>query len=143
MISMITESENFKRIKFIYWVATITIVLFDSVGALGFNSPLAIEGIRHLGFPDYFRVELAIGKIIGGVILLLPIIPSRLKEWAYVGFGISMISASIANLVVDGPSAAILPLLCLVVLVISYIYYHKIKNNKSSFYQKASWTELV
>ncbi|GAB3018876.1 hypothetical protein GCM10027185_14890 [Spirosoma pulveris] len=101
------------------------VVGFDAGGALGFNTPLAIEGTRHLGFPDYFRVELGLGKILGGILLVLPMIPARIKEWAYVGFGISMISAIIANLVVDGPVQASLPLVCLMLLIVSYIYYHR------------------
>jgi hypothetical protein len=104
-------------------------VLLDSViPAFTFNSALAKQGISHLGFPDYFRIELSIGKIIGGILLILPMIPARLKEWAYVGFGIAFISAMIADFIVDGPGVAVLPLTGLAILTVSYIYYHKIKN---------------
>ncbi|MCX6216931.1 DoxX family protein [Spirosoma sp.] len=120
--------KSTKKDRIIYWTATLLIVLFDSVGALGFNTPLAIEGTRHLGFPDYFRVELSLGKILGGILLVLPMIPARIKEWAYVGFGISMISAIIANLVVDGPAQASLPFVCLMVLIVSYVYYHRTRK---------------
>lgn len=143
MTIMKTENAGFKRAKFIYWIATLAIVLFDSVGALGFNTPLAIEGTRHLGFPDYFRVELAIGKMIGGIILVLPMIPARFKEWAYVGFGISMVSAMIANLVVDGPGPASFPLICFIVLVISYVYYHKTNTNPHAIHHNVSRPALT
>ena len=39
-----------------------------------FTNPIFIEAFRHLGFPDYFRVELGIFKLIGTVILLLPMV---------------------------------------------------------------------
>ena len=63
------------------------------------------EAFAHLGFPDYFRVELALAKLFGVVLLLAPV-PARLKEWAYAGFAITLVSALIAHLAVgDGPEA--------------------------------------
>jgi len=67
--------------------------------------PQVAEAFAHLGFPDYFRVELALAKLLGVVLLLAPV-PSRLKEWAYAGFAITLVSALIAHLAVgDGPDA--------------------------------------
>jgi hypothetical protein len=41
-----------------------------------------------------------------GVVLLLAPVPARLKEWAYAGFAITLVSALIAHLAVgDGPEA--------------------------------------
>ena len=59
----------------------------------------------HLGFPAYFRVQLSWAKLLGVVLLLAPV-PARLKEWAYAGFAINLVSALIAHLAVgDGPEA--------------------------------------
>jgi len=124
-------NSTLKRDKIIYWVFTVIVVLFDGVGAIWFNSPLAAAGMRHMGFPDYFRVELGIGKIIGAAILILPMVPARLKEWAYVGFGIACISAAIGNFVIDGAAQGIFPLILLGFFVVSYVYYHKITDNKA------------
>src|SRR5262245_7342075 len=67
--------------------------------------PQVAEAFTHLGFPDYFRVELAWAKLLGVVLLLAPV-PARLKEWAYAGFAIDLASALIAHLAVgDGPEA--------------------------------------
>ena len=56
-------------------------------------------------------------------------IPARLKEWAYVGFGISLISAFIGHWVVDGFNGeTIFPLVGMAILVVSYIYYHKLND---------------
>ena len=94
--------------------------------ALTGNSELAKEGIRHLGYPDYFRIELTVFKVIGALVLILPMAPLRLKEWAYAGFGITMISAFIGHSVIDGFGfQSFLPLIFLGVLIISYVYYHK------------------
>ena len=67
--------------------------------------PQVAEAFTHLGFPPYFRVELALAKLLGVVLLLAPV-PGRLKEWAYAGFAIDLGSAMIAHLAVgDGPEA--------------------------------------
>lgn len=128
----IPTDKSLKKAKIIFWIFTTIFVLFDGVMPLFFfNSKPAIEGIKHVGFPDYFRVELSIGKIIGGVLLIVPMVPARFKEWAYVGFGISLISAFIAHMVVDTPKEALMPVVVFAVLLTSYIYYHKIQRYKS------------
>lgn len=67
--------------------------------------PQVAEAFTHLGFPGYFRVELACAKLLGVLLLLAPV-PARLKEWAYAGFAITLGSALIAHLAVgDGPDA--------------------------------------
>lgn len=125
-MTSLTLEKTSKTDKVIFWVFTSLFVLFDGVGAIAFNTQPAIEGIAHLGFPDFFRIELGIGKIIGGVLLIVPQVPHRLKEWAYVGFGISTLSAIIGHLAVDSSMEHVyLPLIVLLVLVVSYVYYHK------------------
>ena len=51
----------------------------------------------HLGFPSYFRIELTTAKTLGVLALLIPGVPRKAKEFAYFGFGITLISASIAH----------------------------------------------
>jgi len=117
-----------RRNKTFYWIFTGIIFAFDSlIPALTSNTQVAIDGIHRLGFPDYFRVELTVFKVLGGLALVLPMVPRRLKEWAYAGFAINFISASIANWVVYGFGAfAVLPLVLVVMLVVSYVTYNKI-----------------
>ncbi|GEP97616.1 DoxX family protein [Chitinophaga cymbidii] len=117
-----------KKNKIIFWIATAIIVLWDGVmPGLTSHTPLAVEAIRKLGYPDYFRVMLTVFKVAGAIILMLPMVPPRVKEWAYAGFGISLICASASNAVVYGfGSFAIFPLVIMAILVVSYIYYHKL-----------------
>jgi hypothetical protein len=61
--------------------------------------PQVAEAFTRLGFPDYFRVELAWAKVLGMVLLLAPV-PARLKEWAYAGFAITLVSAVIAHVAI-------------------------------------------
>src|SRR5947209_18372650 len=98
VVSTIKKSD-----KIIYWIFTSIIFLFDSLmPAFTFNTQLAKDGISHLGYPDYFRIELTIFKILGGIVLIIPSMPKRLKEWAYFGFALDFISAFIGHTAVDG-----------------------------------------
>ncbi len=119
-----------KTTKITYWASTIVIFLLDGLmPALTSNTELARQGISHLGYPDYFRVMLTIFKIIGSLVLILPVIKGRFKEWAYVGFAINFICAAASHWVVDGfGGETIFPIVVLVILVISYLSYHKING---------------
>ena len=116
-----------KKINIIFWVSTTIIFLFEGVmPALTSQTELAKEGIRHLGYPAYFGVMLTVFKVLGALALIIPQIPSRIKEWAYAGFTFNFIAAFISNWVVDGFSGLTLfPLIVLGVLLVSYVYYHK------------------
>jgi hypothetical protein len=89
-----------------YWIVTVLLCL-----QIGFTAyaqlrlPQVAEAFTHLGFPGYFRVELSWAKFLGVIVLLAPV-PARLKEWAYAGFAITLVSALIAHFSVgDGPDA--------------------------------------
>src|SRR5262244_625202 len=89
-----------------YWIVTALFCLQMSFTAYAqLRLPQVAEAFTHLGFPAYFRVELASAKLLGVGLLLAPV-PARLKEWAYAGFAITLGSALIAHLSVgDGPEA--------------------------------------
>jgi hypothetical protein len=63
--------------------------------------PQVAQMFTHLGFPGYFRVELSWAKFAGLVAVLVPMVPARVKEWAYAGFAITLVSALIAHLAVS------------------------------------------
>src|SRR5499433_131030 len=81
----------------VYWIVTALFCL-----QMGFTAyaqlrlPQVAEMFTHLGFPAYFRVELSFAKLLGVVLLLVPV-PARIKEWVYAGFGITLASALIAH----------------------------------------------
>ncbi|SHH71561.1 DoxX family protein [Flavobacterium defluvii] len=122
-----------KKAKIIFWITTTIIFLFEGVmPALTSQTELAKEGIRHLGYPEYFGNALVVFKILGVLILVIPSVPKNVKEWAYAGFGFDFIFASISHFAVDGINfQSFFPLIFLVILAISYIYYHKIERLKN------------
>jgi uncharacterized protein YjeT (DUF2065 family) len=124
-----------KKNKIIFWLATGFIFLFEGVmPALTSNTELAVEGIRHLGYPDYFRVMLTVFKVVGVLALVLPQMPGRIKEWAYAGFAFNFIAAAVSHWAVDGfDGQTVFPLVALIILIISYVQYHKLHSQQGSF----------
>lgn len=92
-----------------------------------FTSAEVKAGFTHLGYPSYFRVELAIAKIAGALVLILPMIKGRLKEWAYFGFFITFLSAALSHYA-SGDAAAkwMSALVFAVILLVSYFAYNKV-----------------
>lgn len=123
-----------KSAKIIFWVSTTLIFLFEGVmPALTSQTEMAKEGIRHLGYPEYFGFILTVFKVLGALALIIPQVPARVKEWAYAGFTFDFLSAFISNWVVDGlKGLTFFPLVVLAVLIVSYINYHKIRTAKTS-----------
>lgn len=117
-----------KTRKIFFWISTILIFLFEGVmPALTSQTEMAKQGISHLGYPEYFGNTLVIFKVLGALILIIPVIPKRLKEWAYAGFTFDFIFACISNWAVDGFGFnAVFPLIVLVILMVSYRSYHTI-----------------
>lgn len=89
--------------------------------------------LRKLGFPDYFRIELVIAKIIGATVLLLPGTPPRIRDWVYTGFLIAMVSALIAHICSSDPlSRIIFVSVDLVLIFLSMRYVSRIDFSKQS-----------
>lgn len=122
-----------KKDKIIYWTATTIIALFEGVmPALTSQTELAKEGIKHLGYPEYFGNALVIFKVLGVLALIVPKIPNRIKEWAYAGFAFDFIFAAISHGAIDGINVqTFFPLIILGILAISYVYYHKLNSSKN------------
>ena len=139
---MISTKSN-KGVKLTYWIATGLLALFILSGSFFMNSAIAIEGMRHLGLPEWFRWELNIGHVVGGLFLILPV-GSRLKEWTYVALGIDYVSALIAHLSIDGfVISSFQSLVTMALLVVSYICYHKLSNQRMYVTEKSSILQNV
>ena len=129
-INLVAGNQIHQRVKIIYWISTGIIALFELSGAFFINSQVAIAGMHHLRLPDWFRWEVSIGHILGGILRIIPF-HKRIKEWVYVGFGIDFISAAIAYASIDGLTAnTFSPIIMLVLLIISYSCYLKITHQK-------------
>jgi hypothetical protein len=117
-----------KKYKIAFWITTTAIFLFEGVlVAFTWNSEMSRQGIVGLGYPVYFIGMLALFKVFGTLALMIPKVPARVKEWAYAGFGIDFISAFVSIVAVGGFSVgAILPVVFMIILIISYVSRNKI-----------------
>ena len=122
-----------KRDKIIYWIVTGFLSLsLVMAGYMYLTSPLMAAGFKHFGFPGFFRKELGVAKIIASVVLILPVIPPRIKEWAYIGVAIVFVSAFIAHTSVDGISTTLSPGISLGFWIASFIYFNRINKHSIS-----------
>jgi uncharacterized membrane protein YphA (DoxX/SURF4 family) len=118
-----------KPIKILYWVVTSVFALMMIYsGVLYLTSPEMEQAFTQMGFPSFLRVELGVAKIVGSIVLLAPV-PARLREWAYAGVPINLVSALIAHISLGHPaSVAVMPGVFFVALIISYITYNRLKQ---------------
>lgn len=107
--------------KIAYWATTaiVSLMLLMSLSYLT-GSEQVVSGFAKAGYPQHLRIILGIVKPAAAIVLLLPGL-ALLKEWAYVGAGITWIMATIAHYTAgDGP-VAIVPLTLFILLVVSYL----------------------
>jgi hypothetical protein len=124
-----------KSTKITYWITTSLIVAFEGVlPALTWNTPIAKQGIAHLGYPEYFGAAFVLFKVLGAITLIFPQIPRKAKEWAYAGFTFDFLFASISHGAVDGLGNfnTWMPLIVLAILMISYVTLNKISLARQS-----------
>ncbi len=105
-----------------YWIFTAATAVAMGGGGVAdlMKSPDILATIGRLGYPEYFITLLGVGKVLGAVVILLPKFP-RLKEWAYAGIAIDLVSGFVSHLAVGDPIGQAMP--ALVVLVISLVSY--------------------
>jgi hypothetical protein len=84
------------------------------------HAPLMMKALAHLGYPAYFSNLLGIGKAAGVFVMLAPGMV-KLKEWAYAGFGIVVLSATYSHFSSGDGLMALEPLATFAALVVSYI----------------------
>lgn len=101
--------------------------------------PQSAQAFTRLGFPaGSFRIELSWAKIAGVLALLWPMAPARgaiyiLKEWAYAGFALNLISALIAHLSIHDRRLAFVPSAITSVLwAFSYFFFRRLQTPPSA-----------
>ncbi|MFC0771606.1 DoxX family protein [Terrimonas alba] len=126
-----------KKQAALYWTAKGFISFFMLFSA--YYSYSHAEALLKLGFPDYFRYELVVAKVCGAILLLIPQVPRRIKEWIYAGFGIAMISALIAHICSNDPIGQIIFVsvdLILITVCVQYVYRYEQRKADLSIIEK-------
>lgn len=111
----------------------LALALFILPGLYFMNSEMAKEGMAHVGLTDavWLGQMLGVAGPIAILLIMLPKVWNRLKEWAYVGLGLIYIWAFYAHLYLGDPiSATMMPIVTFALLLTSYIMWHKILKAK-------------
>ena len=118
-----------KATAILFWIVTALFCLEMSFTAYAeLRLPQVADAFTHLGFPGYFRVELSWAKLVGVLLLLAPL-PPRVKEWAYAGFAIDLVSALIAHFAVgDTPDAWGFAAVTSVLWCLSYYFWRRLQG---------------
>jgi len=108
-------------LKITYWASTIlaAVMLGLALSYLTGNEQV-VTGFQHLGYPQHLRLVLGVAKPAAGVVLLLPGL-RLLKEWAYAGAAFAWSMAFIAHWQAGDGASALMPLVLLVFLIVSYL----------------------
>jgi len=110
-----------KSRKTLYAITTAWVVgVMTVTGVLSVaHAKSMMEGFAHLGYPAYFANLLGVSKLLGVCALLVPGF-ARIKEWAYAGFAIVIVSASYSHLFSGDGLKSLEPLATLAALIVSY-----------------------
>jgi len=119
-----------KAMTIAYWIVTALFCLEMSFTAYYELLPQGAQAFARLGFPaGYFRMELSFAKLLGVAALLVPMVPARLKEWAYAGFAINLVSALITHLSLgQGPAAVSPSAITSVFWALSYFFWRRLNS---------------
>lgn len=127
------STKTAKWAKIVFWISTIALALFILPGIFFMNSEMAKQWMAHVWLTDAIRLQQLLWPAapLAILIILIPGVWNRLKEWAYVWLGLIYIGAFWAHLQLGDPIAAtIMPLITFAVLLTSYLAWHKILKAK-------------
>ncbi len=129
----ILKQKEMKNLKIVFWISTGLFSAFTLFSAYGYLTNEEMKGaFAFLGFSeDYFRITLAIAKILGAFALLLPFVPKTLKTFAYGAFMINIIFATIAHIAKDYHSYTFV-VFAIVTLALSFYSYTKLQSNNAN-----------
>ncbi len=118
-----------KRLHLTYWIVTAlfsAFMIFSSIGGI-LLMPEAVAMLHdHLGYPLYFIKLISYAKVLGAIAILLPMVPARVKEWAYFGFFIDLVVAMFSFIAVGDPVAGWAPMFLFIgLLAWAYVLHHK------------------
>ncbi len=128
-----TRSQS-KRLKLLYWIVTPLFLAGQGWAALQYlnEAPRMTQTIVELGYPIYFMKILGVAKLLGIAAIITGLSPT-LKEWAYAGFTIDVISAFASHLSAgDSLKIALVPAAFGAVQLASYFAWKRLAQRRAS-----------
>ncbi len=96
------------------------------------------QGMRVLGYPDYFMRFLGLAKLLGAAALLAPGLP-KLREWAYAGFTFDLIGGLVSHAATGTAAHAGPAALALSLLAASYLLRQPARDHAANSWQGSVW----
>ena len=116
-----------RKLNTTYWIITglaSVIMLMASIPDV-LQIQGAVDIFKHLGYPTYLLPFIGFAKILGVVVILLPIFQT-LKEWAYAGLVFDLLGALYSHLSVgDRPGNWFFAVVALFLVGSSYALYRR------------------
>src|ERR1700679_3792100 len=116
-----------KKTKTIYWIFTgifAALMLASAIPEI-LSIPAATKYTGQLGYPQYLNPFLGVAKLLGVLAILVPGFP-KIKEWAYAGFAFDLLGATYSQIAIGIPvSQWIFMFIWIILLIVSYVFYHK------------------
>lgn len=119
-----------KRDLIIYRIITALFSLMLGAGAITYfiKYDMVSETFTSLGVPTEIIYPLAIAKLLG-IIAIWLIKNNLIKNLAYLGFALDLTMAIVTH-IIAGDGGAIGPMVPLILLIVSYIFFRKINTSK-------------
>lgn len=121
-----------KTTKILFWVfnGLFALLMISTAIPDAMSTPEAVKFMHDgLGYPVYLVRFLGVAKILGGLTIIIPGLPARLKEWAYAGLMFDLIGATYSVCSIPNPQGPWYFMLIFIALgVVAYIYYIKKSN---------------
>lgn len=118
-----------KKTNIAYWIITAlfsAFMIWSSIGGITLHEQAVTYLHDHMGYPLYFIQWISWAKVIGAVAIILPMVPARVKEWAYFGFFLDLMTAVYSFIALGDPVAQWAPMLLFIaVLLVAYWLHHK------------------
>jgi len=123
-------TKSRRGLKVAFWIFTALfclLMIFTAWWEIGDPQQSVPEFVK-LGFTaPWFQIELSVAKVLGVLALLLPMAGARVKEWAYCGFAINLVSAFITHMSIhDVPVSYISGSIASVLWIGSYVSWRKL-----------------
>ena len=121
-----------KKITIAYWIVNGLLAAFMIFSSLD-NVVTGEQSVAFIhdkmGYPVYFIPWIGVAKILGAIAILLPMLPARVKEWAYFGFFMDLSTAIYSFIALGEPASGYAPMLLFGgVLIAAYMLHHKRSN---------------
>src|SRR5215471_2665157 len=117
-----------KALAVIAWMATGLFAAAMTLSGVAYvvGVKAVLDGIRQLGYPDYFLRLLGVAKLLGVAGLFLP--RPRVREWAYAGFTFDLVAAIASHLLTGTASHAPAAMIVLALMSASYTLRHRVEQ---------------